>query len=119
MITLYNKHGKAIAYVHDDEVHIYHYNGTPLGFLKEENIYNFRGRYLGWIYNGWYYDRNGKPTFFTENSSGGPARPAKQARPARSARQARPAKSAREARPAKPARSLSWSTYSNLDYFNQ
>lgn len=119
METLYNKQGKATAYVNDDEVLIFHYNGTPLGFLHDEYVYNFNGRYLGWIYNGWYYDRNGRPTFFTENSSGGPARPARQARPARSARQARPARGAREARPAKPARSLSWSPYSDIDYFNQ
>jgi hypothetical protein len=119
METLYDNQGKAVAYLHDDNEHIYLYNGTPVGFLRDEHVYNFHGRYLGWIHNGWYYDRNGRPTFFTENSSGGPARPARQAKPARSARQARPAKAAREARPAKPARSLSWSSYSVFDYFKQ
>jgi hypothetical protein len=119
METLYNKLGTAISYINDDGIHIYLYDGRPVGFLYEEHVYNFSGRYLGWIYKGWFYDRLGRPTFFTEDSSGGPARPARQARPARGARQARPAKGAREARPAKLPRSLSWSNYSNIDYFFQ
>ncbi len=119
MNTLYDRNGKAIAYVYDDNEHIYLYNGKPVAFLRDEHVYSFGGKYLGWIHNGWFYDRNGKPAFFTQDSTGGPARPARQARPARSARQARPAKSAREARPARPARSLSWSDLSNESYFEQ
>lgn len=117
METLYNCQGEAIAYLNDDNVHIYMYDGTPVAYLHDDSIYNFSGRYLGWIYSGMYYDRNGFPTFFTENSSGGPSKPSKQSKPSRSSRQSLPSKSSRESRPSKPSRSLSWSPYTGLDYF--
>ena len=117
MATFYNRQGQAIAYINDDSEYIYLYNGTPVAWLSGENIYAYSGRYLGWIYNGWIYDRNGNPAFFTENSVGGPTRPARNARPSRGARAARPARGAREARPARPARSLNWSQLSNDGYF--
>ncbi|MFT4660530.1 MAG: hypothetical protein ACI8XB_000798 [Patiriisocius sp.] len=119
MNTLYDRNGKAVAYVHDDEKHVYLYDGKPVAFLREEHLYSFSGKYLGWIYNDWFYDRDGRPAFFTQDSTGGPSRPARKAKPARSSRQARPAKGAREARPAKPTRSLNWSDLSNDNYFNQ
>ncbi len=119
MVTLYNSSGRAVAYVDDDGESIYLYNGTPAGWLSGEDVYAYKGRYLGWISSGWFYDRNGYPAFFTDDSSGGPARPARHARPARGARGARPAKGARSARPARAARSLSWSQYSDETYFGQ
>jgi len=119
MNTLYNSSGKPVAYLSEDNEHIYLYDGSAVGFVHEGYVYNYNGRYLGWILNGWYYDRAGCPAFFTENSSGGPAKPARQAKPARGAKHARPAKGAREARPAKPARSLTWSEFDDQNYFHQ
>ena len=119
MTTLYNQQGRAIAYISDDNGSVYLYNGKPVGWLSDDNVYAYNGRYLGWIYNDWFYDRNGRPKFFTENSTGGPARPARAARPARSARAARPARSARESRPAIPVRSLTWSILPDEGYFSQ
>jgi hypothetical protein len=114
--TLYNVQGRAIAYVYEGE-YIYLYDGTPAAFLNDEHIYDFGGKYLGWMQDGWTFDRRGNRVFFTEDATGGPARPARQARPARGARQARPARGARQARPAKPARSLSWSNMSDESFF--
>ena len=119
METLYNSNGQAVAYIDDDGEYIYLYSGQPVAWLSDESVYAYSGRYLGWVQNGWFYDRDGRPAFFTENASGGPAKPARAARPAKGARAARPARGAREARPAKPARSLSWSELSNEDYFGQ
>ena len=119
MDTLYNSSGQATAYIDDNGESIYLYSGTPVAWISGDSVYAYSGRYLGWIANGWFYDRNGRPAFFTENSSGGPARPARAARPARSARGARPARGAREARPARPPHSLSWSELSNEGYFEQ
>lgn len=98
MITLYSSSGQAIAYLDDDGKSIYLYDGTPVGWLSDESVYTYSGRYLGWLDSGWFYDRSGQPAFFTDDSSGGLARPARAAHGARSAR---------------PARSLSWSQISN------
>ncbi|WP_369123379.1 4-fold beta flower protein [Marinobacter salarius] len=119
MVTLYSSSGQAVAYVDHDGQSIYLYDGRPVAWLSDESVFAYSGRYLGWVDNGWFYDRNGRPAFFTEDSTGGPARPARSARPARGARGARPARGAREARPAKPARSLSWSELSGNAFFEQ
>jgi hypothetical protein len=119
METLYNSDGQAIAYVDDDREYIYLYSGKPVAWISDDSVYAYSGRYLGWIQNGWLYDRNGRPAFFTDKSSGGPARPARAARPARGAKEARPARGASDAIPARPARSLSWSELSDESYFSQ
>jgi hypothetical protein len=114
--TLYNSHGRAVAYIFDGE-YAYLYDGRPAAFLRDEHVYAFSGRYLGWLQDGWVFDRLGQRAFFTSEATGGPARPARNARPARGARQARPARGAREARPARPARSLHWSANSDESFF--
>lgn len=119
MKTFYNSSGQALAYIDDERQSIYLYNGTPVGWIADDSVYAYSGRYLGWIENGWFYDRSGKPAFFTDNSSGGPARPALMLRPLRGVRGVRPVKGVREVRPARPARSLSWSQLSNDHYFSQ
>jgi len=119
MKTLYNRSGRAIAYIDDDGKSIYLYSGKPVAWISGDSVYSYSGRYLGWIQYGWFYDRNGNPAFFTDDATGGLARPARSAKPARGAKGARPARGAREARPARPARSLSWSEFSNEDYFDQ
>lgn len=116
MLTLYDSIGRAVAYIFDDGKSVYLYSGRPVAWLHDEYVYAYSGRYLGWIHNGWIYDRNGHPAFFTQEATGGPARPARRARPARGARGARPARGAREARPARPARSLTWSELSGVDF---
>jgi hypothetical protein len=90
IVTFYNHEGQAVAYLYEGE-YIYLYNGAPVAWLYDcEFIYSYRGKYHGWIQDGWVRDRRGYAVFFTEGSSGGPARPARRARPARSARRARP-----------------------------
>lgn len=119
MNTLYDRKGKATAYVHTDNEHIYLYNGEPVAFLRAENVYSFKGRYLGWIDNGWFYDRKANPAFFTVESTGGPSKPSRQSKPSRSSIKSRPSKSSRESRPSKPSKSSSWSELSNESYFDQ
>ncbi len=119
METLYNKNGEPIAYVSDDNEHIYQFNGQPVAYLKDENIYNYYGRYLGWKYDGWYFDRNGHRAFFKENAVGGPIKPIKKIKPIKAIKNIRPIKSIKEIRPIKPIRSLSWSSFQLYEYFFQ
>jgi hypothetical protein len=119
METLYDNSGKPVAYLQDDNIHIYLFDGTPVAYFKEEHVYNYRGRYLGWKENGWYYDRNGNPTFFTESASGGPVKPVKQVKSVKGVKQVKPVKSVKEVRPVRPVRSLTWSRLVNREFFNQ
>jgi hypothetical protein len=119
MVVLYNQHGLAVAYLHDDDKHLYLFDGTPAGYVRNDFIYGYNGRYLGWIFRGWYYDRSGHPGFFTVGASGGPGRPARGVTPVRGVRQVRPVKQVRQVRPVRPARSLAWSAYNGRDFFEQ
>ena len=117
VVPFYNHEGRAVGYVYDRQW-IYLYDGTPVAWLSDEEfLYSYHGRYLGWFQDGWIRDRHGRAVFFVQGASGGPAKPARQARPARGARHARPARGAREARPARPARSVSWSAHSDESFF--
>lgn len=118
MQTLYNRNGRAVAYITDNG-YVYLYSGKPGAWLSDDSIYAYSGSYLGWFQNGWFWDRRGCPAFFTTNASSGPMRPARQARPARGARGARPARGAREPRPPRPARTSAWSDFSDESFFKQ
>jgi hypothetical protein len=115
--TFYNKNGHAIAYIADDDKSIYLFDGTPVAYLNNEDVYAYRGRYLGWMYNGWVYDRNGNPIFFTEKASGGPSKPMKSMKPLKGLKGMRPMRSMKEMRPMKPMRSSSWSLMSTSEFF--
>lgn len=119
--TFYDHTGMPIAWIGDntDYISIFLFNGRPVAWSDGEAIYSYSGRYLGWIEDGWIFDKAGKRVFYTSEASGGPAKPARKARPARGARGARPARGARQARPARPARSSSWSLLSSAAYFDQ
>jgi hypothetical protein len=69
---LYNVEGRAVAYVYEGK-YIYLYGGKPVAFFHDEHVYGFDGTYLGWIQNGWIFDRHGCGAFFTKEATGGPA----------------------------------------------
>ena len=115
-LTFYNSTGRPVAYTDDGE-NIYLFSGEPVAYLADGAVYSFSGTYLGWFDNGWIWDKNGKPVFFSERSSGGPSRPVRMMRPARAARQVRSTKGARQARPARPGRSALWSDLSGEQFF--
>lgn len=49
--TLYNKDGRAVAYIAEDyHSTIYLWEGVPAAYLHEdEHVYGFNGRHLGWF----------------------------------------------------------------------
>lgn len=117
VVTLYNVEGRAVAYIYEGE-YIYLYNGRPVAFLYEQFVYAYSGAYLGWIQDGWLFDRQGYRVFFTEKATGGPVRPVRQVRPVRGVRGVRPVRGVRQVRPARPARTMSWSRLSDDSFFH-
>jgi hypothetical protein len=115
----YDCTGAPLFYLYSNGEHFYHYDGTPLAYLyNDEYIVSYSGQYLGWICNGSIIDyRNGAYAFFTTHSSGGPSRPSRKSRPSRSSRMSRPSKSSRMSRPSRPSRQMRWSERSNMSFF--
>jgi hypothetical protein len=95
MITFYNRNGRVVAYLDDDGMSIYLFNGHPAALLEDGSIYAYTGKYLGWFQDGWIFDRAGKGAFFTDDAQGGPSKPAREPGSARGARGAHPARSQR------------------------
>jgi len=117
---LYNSTGHAIAYIDRDGTSIFLFSGKPVCWLaKDDSLYTYSGKWLGWMEKGWIFDRKGKRAFFTDSARGGPGRPARSANLTRRAKNARPTKAGRESHPSRPTRSLSWSRFSGIMYFNQ
>ena len=119
-MTFYNSNGKPIAYLADDEVHIFLFNGKPVAYLYDEAVYGFNGHHLGWFEDGWIRDLRGKCAFFTEEANGsGPVKPVKGVKPVKSVKKVKPVKSVKQTKRTKAVNSLSWSELSNEQFFEQ
>ena len=46
-MTLYNKKGKAAAYIENDV--IWTFDGRAIAYLFQDAVYNFPGKQLGWF----------------------------------------------------------------------
>ena len=117
MQPLYNQEGRAVAYIADNEVSVYLYDGGPAGWIHQGCVYAYSGRFLGWMMYGWLCDPEGYPAFFTDRSQGGPRRPPRQARPARGPREFRPQRALRWGRPSRPGMKTGWSRLSDESFF--
>jgi hypothetical protein len=120
MITdLWDKHGQAVAYVDDDKESIYMRDGTPVAWLCESGVYAYGGRFLGWLYEGWIFGRDGKCVLFTERAQPGPVKPFRQPALDRSDQGLRPSRGARDAASRRPGRSHMWSSKDLSSFFSQ
>ena len=60
-IALFNKDGKATAYIDTkDEMSVYLYDGKPVAYIDKENVYGFNGQHLGWYDKGLVRNHEGK-----------------------------------------------------------
>ncbi|PWV45355.1 4-fold beta flower protein [Chitinophaga sp. S165] len=72
-IALFNKDGKATAYIDtkDEDRTIYLYSGEPVAFLSEADVYGFNGKHLGWYEKGIIRDHKGDKIGATKKASTG------------------------------------------------
>lgn len=112
-MTLYNKKGKAVAYMENDV--IWTFDGRAVAYLFQEAVYNFPGKQLGWFEKGWLRDMAGYCVLFTPQAFAGPARPSMETTPAKYAKKALPSKGSREMRKAKMAYQAHWSEKEGID----
>jgi hypothetical protein len=117
-MEFFDRTGNATCYSADGE-HLYLWNGEPASYVYEGRIYSFRGKVLGWIENGWLYDRRNKPALFSADAEGGPVKPVRKVKPVKGVRRVRPVKSVRQVAPVRPVRTLTWSECADALYFRQ
>jgi hypothetical protein len=90
--TLFNKYGKAIAYIDVDAETIYLWDGRAVGYLLGDKVFGWNGKQLGWFANGTIFDIYGLRTGFIKSKSPiptdiEPGKPAKQVQGAKNVRQ--------------------------------
>jgi hypothetical protein len=108
-LTYYDRHGAAVAYLDDDDTHIYAYDGRPLAYLDGEHLWSFGGEFLGWNRNGWLWDKSGSTMLSTAASQGGPMKPFEQFEPFKGFKQFLPFKGFKEFVPFEPFFTTTWS----------
>jgi hypothetical protein len=117
-MEFFDSNGQVTCYSPDGE-NLYLWSGEPVGYFASDKVYSFSGRLLGWIENGWLYDRSNQPALFSADASGGPMRPMRAVKPVKSLRNVRPVKSVRQVPHMKAMRGIGWSDCSNSLYFRQ
>jgi hypothetical protein len=116
---LWDSHGKAVAYIADDKESIYLSDGTPVAWLSGNGIYTYRGKLLGWMWEGWIFDRDGKCVLFTERAQPGAPKPFRQMPEDRADRGRCPNRDARETLQKRRERADIWSGKDVRSFFTR
>ncbi len=68
-ISLYNSNGEAVAYIAvNDDFTIYLWDGEPVAYLDDDDVYGFNGKHLGWFSQGIIIDHDGNSPCVIKNS---------------------------------------------------
>jgi hypothetical protein len=96
--TLFNKHGRPVAYLADDRKTIYTWDGRAVAYILEDKVYGWNGRHLGWFNDGTVFDIFGLRAGFVRNKSPIPT----QMEPLKPEKRLKPVKNPRQVPVAKP-----------------
>ena len=116
-VDLWDSHGQAVAYVDDDKKSVFLRDGTPVAWLSENTLYTYRGKLLGWLWEGWIFGRDGKCVLFTERSQPGAPKPFRRPPEDRGDQGLRPSRDTRETAQKRPGRTAVWSSKSVRSFF--
>jgi hypothetical protein len=116
---LWDIHGQAVAYIDDDKQSVYLRDGTPVAWLSENALYTYRGKLLGWLWQGWGFGRDGKRGVFTERAQPGAPKPFRQPPEDRGDQRLRPSRDSRETAQKRPGRTTVWSSQSAQLFFTR
>jgi hypothetical protein len=97
-ITLFNKHGKPVAYIAEDGETVYLWDGRPVAYLADDKVYGWNGRQIGWFNNGTMFDIYGLRSGFIKSKS--PI--ATEVEPLKSQKNLKPARGERQSQVIKP-----------------
>jgi len=111
---IFDRSGNVIGWL-DREI-IRDMNGQHRAFVTEDRVYNYGGRFLGRIHNGFFRDSNGNAIAFIKGAGGGPLLPIPSIPPIPPVFPVSPVKPVPSVPPVSPIPSLYWSN-ANWDSF--
>lgn len=115
---LWDAHGDPIAYIDDDKESVFFYDGTPIAWIAGNCLYTYRGRLLGWYYEGWIFGADGKCVLFGERAQPGATKPFRKNVGDRTDKTVCPSRSSRDTMRKRPIRASVWSGTSARAFFN-
>lgn len=119
-MVLFDDQREAVAWIVDDGyLSIYLHDGTPMAWVVEDTVYSFSGRYLGYIEDGWVWDRAGYAVMFTSMSDEAADLTSRRVPPPKALRKPRPPTDEREAPPPRAGRRTEWSAISGEAFLRQ
>jgi hypothetical protein len=106
-LDFYDSRGRAVAYIdeNDESSTFYLWDGKPVAYLDDDNVYGFNGKHLGWIKGSGIYDHDGNVVAALSEAF----KSSVSAAPPKSFKQFTPFKAFKEFEPFKPFFTLSWS----------
>jgi len=107
-LDYYDSRGRAVVYIDEGDVEnptFYLWDGKPVAYLDEDNVYGFNGKHLGWIKGGAIYDHQGNLVAALAEDFANPV----SVPPIKSFKQFKPFKAFKEFKPFKPFFSSNWS----------
>ncbi len=116
-VIFYDRFGAAVAYM-DNAQTVVLFDGRPAGLIRGGSVYDYSGRHLGWLKDGWIRDHDGNAVYFASGQrGGGPVPPTPRVPPVPAAPQVPPVLAVAEVPPAPPVPSLAWSDLSGTALF--
>ncbi|GLK68096.1 4-fold beta flower protein [Hansschlegelia plantiphila] len=75
-MDFYDRSGRASHYINNNGT-LYRWDGTPLGFVRGQNVYSNRGIHVAVVSGGWIRDHKGAAVLYSPGNltSGGPLPP--------------------------------------------
>jgi hypothetical protein len=116
--TIYDRYGKPVLRLFASGRFV-SFGGKSIGFLEDNDLYNYSGEHIGWYEGGIMRDHQGKCVGFGENPTDSlrPFLPFKQFKPFPAYPEYEPSRPHRQFAPPKPRRSFSWSDYEPIQLF--
>ncbi|RJR29204.1 hypothetical protein C4564_02590 [Candidatus Microgenomates bacterium] len=117
--VIYNRFGKPIYRMLNDGRLVY-FDGRNGGLWVKNNLYNYRGKHVGWYEGGLVRDHQGRIVGFGEKVTDTirPFLPFKQFKPFSSSPHMKPLKPLLQFEPFKPFKSYGWSSINLGNFFD-
>lgn len=117
--VIYDRYGKPVFRLLDNG-RLVRFNGSSAGFLVDNNLYDYRGRHVGWYSEGLVRDHHGHVVGFGKNVTDNvhPFLPFKQFKPFAGFVQFEPFRPFLSFEPFRPFKSYAWSNILLENIFN-
>jgi len=116
--TIFNRYGEPRLRLFENGRFV-DFDGRHIGFIKEENLYNYSGQYVGWYEGGIMRDHEGFCVGFGENISDSPhpLLPLKRLKPISAIPEIEPIRPMTQIPPIKPIKTFFWSKIDPISLF--